>query len=266
MRKIFISADIEGITGVTGWCETRYGGQGYDAACRQMSLETAAACRAALDAGYEVVVKDGHEDGLNIDANLLPKGTQLIRSWMSDPYAMMAGLDQSYDGAIYIGYHAKAWSNDSPLTHTIEDYLFNWIKVNGELASEFSLNALLADEMSVPSIFLSGDKGICDDAKSLYPSMETVAVKHGTGNATWNIHPEEAIALIEDGVKKALAAKHQSKPLANEYRMEINFKKHQKARHASWYPGAKQIDSNTVEIIAKTPTDLAIARMFMTGV
>lgn len=49
MRKIFISADIEGITGVTGWCETRYGGQGYDAACRQMSLETAAACRAALD-------------------------------------------------------------------------------------------------------------------------------------------------------------------------------------------------------------------------
>ena len=96
MRKIFISADIEGITGVTGWCETRYGGQGYDAACRQMSLETAAACRAALDAGYEVVVKDGHEDGLNIDANLLPKGTQLIRSWMSDPYAMMAGLDQSY--------------------------------------------------------------------------------------------------------------------------------------------------------------------------
>lgn len=264
--KIFISADIEGITGVTGWCETRYGGQGYEEACRQMSLETAAACRAALELGYEVIVKDGHEDGLNIDAGLLPKGTQLIRSWMSDPFAMMAGLDESYDGAIYIGYHAKAWSDDSPLTHTIEDDLFNWIKVNGELASEFSLNALLADERGVPSVFLSGDKGICDDAKSLYPSIETVAVKCGTGSATWNIHPQESIDLIETGVKRALSVKHAPRPLAETYHMEINFKKHQRARNASWYPGARQIDSNTVEITAKTPTDLAVARMFMTGV
>ena len=37
--KIFISADIEGVTGVTDWRETRYGGQGYEQACEQMSLE-----------------------------------------------------------------------------------------------------------------------------------------------------------------------------------------------------------------------------------
>ncbi len=264
--KIFISADIEGITTVTGWCETRYGGQGYEDARRQMSLETAAACRAALAAGYEVVVKDGHENALNIDAALLPKGTQLIRGWMTHPFAMMAGLDESYAGVIYIGYHAKAGTNASPLTHTIEDDLFHWVKVNGELASEFSLNAMLADALGVPSMFLSGDKGICEDAQRLYPSIETVAVKEGIGNATWNIHPEEAIARIENGVRNALSAKHQPNPLAEAYHMEINFKAHQKARHAAWYPGAKLLDSHTVEITAKTPEELAIARMFMTGV
>ena len=36
--KVFISADIEGVTGVTTWCETEYGGEGYEAACRQMTL------------------------------------------------------------------------------------------------------------------------------------------------------------------------------------------------------------------------------------
>ena len=42
--KIFISADIEGVTGVTQWEETEHGGKDYEMARRQMSLEAAAAC------------------------------------------------------------------------------------------------------------------------------------------------------------------------------------------------------------------------------
>ena len=30
--KIFISADIEGVSGITSWEATRYGGKGYEAA------------------------------------------------------------------------------------------------------------------------------------------------------------------------------------------------------------------------------------------
>lgn len=41
-KKIFISADIEGVSGITSWAATEYGGKGYEKACRQMSLETAA--------------------------------------------------------------------------------------------------------------------------------------------------------------------------------------------------------------------------------
>ncbi len=140
--KIFISADIEGINGVTAWSETVYGGKGYEAACQQMSLETAAACRAAIAAGYKVVVKDGHEDARNIDANLLPRGVELIRGWMKSPYGMMAGIDETYAGAIYIGYHARGYSDASPLKHTIEEPLYNWIKLNGRMATEFTLNSM----------------------------------------------------------------------------------------------------------------------------
>lgn len=88
----------------------------------------------------------------------------------------------------------------------------------------------------------------------------------GIGNAAWNIHPGDAIEKIEEGVKKALEANIGLMPIEEEYKMVINFKEHQSARNASWYPGAVQIDSNTVEYTAKTPWELSVARMFMTGI
>ena len=36
-KKYFISADLEGITDVTAWCETEKGEDGYEASCLQMS-------------------------------------------------------------------------------------------------------------------------------------------------------------------------------------------------------------------------------------
>ena len=261
--KIFISADIEGVTGVTDWRETRYGGQGYEQACEQMSLEVAAACRAAMAAGYEVVVKDGHEDALNIDARLLPAGTQLLRGWMCTPLAMMAGLDDTYSGVIYIGYHSGAYTNTSPLRHTVEDQWFQWVKINGVYASEFMINAQLADYFKVPSIFISGDKGICETAKSLYPYIETVSTKTGIGGGTWNMHPQDVVRAIEEGVAKALTKPQQARPLAPAYELLINYKEHTRAQNASWYPGARLIDPYTVAYSAKDPFEMAIARSFI---
>ena len=37
--RVFISADIEGVTGTTAWDETEIGRPGYEAACKQMTAE-----------------------------------------------------------------------------------------------------------------------------------------------------------------------------------------------------------------------------------
>ncbi|MGN0168385.1 MAG: M55 family metallopeptidase, partial [Acetatifactor sp.] len=264
MKKIFISADLEGCSGVTAWCETEIGQPGYQEARRQMSLEVAAACRAAIAAGYEVVVKDSHDSGRNIDANLLPRGVQLIRGWMNSPLSMMGGLDETFAGAMYIGYHSPAGSNTSPLAHTMDNNKFNWLKINGNLVSEFDIHALLADEMGVPSLFLSGDKGICLRAETVYPGIGTFSTKEGIGGATWSVHPEEAIEGIEKTVEKALKNPAKVRPLEDSYTLVICFKNHRDARSASWYPGAEQLDEYTVSYTASTPFELATARMFMT--
>ena len=95
MKKLFISADLEGVSGVSSWEETRYGRPGYDAACRQLTREVAAACRAAQELGYTVLVKDGHEDARNIDPTGLPRGVLLHRGWQNEPAAMMCVLMQA---------------------------------------------------------------------------------------------------------------------------------------------------------------------------
>lgn len=264
--KVFISADIEGVTGVTSWCETEYGQDGYEAACQQMTLEVKAACEAAIELGFEPVVKDGHGSARNIDMNQLPRGTQLIRGWMCSPYGMMAGIDETFDAVIYIGYHSPEGMNTSSLAHTTEHEWYNWVKINDRLASEFSMNALMAADFGVPSVFISGDQGICDHAIEYCDDIETVATKKGIGNATWNRHPLETVEMIKDGVKNALLKKHKLHFIEDEYKMDMYFKEHQQARAASWYPGAELLESNIVRYTSKDVRQLMIAKMFMSEI
>ena len=242
-KKIFISADIEGVSGITSWAATEYGGKGYEKACRQMSLETAAACRGAIRAGYLPVVKDGHEDAMNIDHDLLPQEAELISGWACTPLSMLAGLDESFAGNIYIGYHAAARTSGSPPQHTCEDYLYNWF---------------------VPSLLLSGDACICEEAQRDYPGIVTVPTKRGLGDATWNIHPQKVVEQIEAAAYEVLSKPlPEPRPLADHYTMTVCYKEFQKAMAASWFPGVKKIDDFTVTYAADRPTELSRCRYFI---
>ena len=79
--RFFISADIEGVTGINSWDETNKNNADYGEFRKQMTREVAAACEAAFAAGAtDIVVKDAHDSGRNILASELPKGVQMIRS------------------------------------------------------------------------------------------------------------------------------------------------------------------------------------------
>lgn len=263
--KLFISADIEGVTDVTGWSETNYGEKGYEEACRQMTLETAAACEAALEEGYEVVVRDGHGDARNVIASSLPQGVKLIRGWMATPASMMSGLDDTFDGVMYIGYHAPAGCNQSPLAHTVSGSKFMEIRINGQTVSEFSMNSMWADYRKVPSLLITGDEEICRQAQTEYPGIEICPVKRGIGSGTYNLHPQDAISKIKTMAKKALCEKAQLRNLPDHFRLELVFRKHADARSASWYPGAELVDAHTVAFESEDYFKMSVAFMFMSG-
>lgn len=171
--KLFISADIEGVAGISQWNETETG-PWYDYFCQEMTREVAAACEGALAAGVkEIYVKDGHHSACNLIPHLLPKEAVLNRGWSGDGYGMMSGVQDDVDFAIMIGYHSASYSNRNPLSHTSESFIRKF-EINGELASEFLINRYTCALFDVPVIFISGDEGICEEAQKIDRSFTSV--------------------------------------------------------------------------------------------
>lgn len=247
--KIFISADIEGITGVAHWDETEKTKADYEEFAHQMTLEVKAACEGAIDAGAsEIWVKDAHDSARNIDHNLLPRNTRLIKGWSGHLYSMVQGLDESFDALIFIGYHSAGGTNTNPLAHTMNTNIDS-IKLNGEYASEFLLHSYIAAQIGIPVVFLSGDLGLCKEVERVNNNITTVPVKEGIGNATVNIHPQLALELIRDGVKSSLKndIKLCNVELPKEFKLEIRYREHITATRKSSYPGTTQTEPKIVE-------------------
>jgi D-amino peptidase len=133
--KIYISADIEGVAGITHWDEATKTETSYQAYREQMTRELVAACEGAVAAGAtEIWVKDAHWTGRNLITAELPERVRLIRGWSGHPYGMVQELDDSFHALLMVGYHAAAGSDTNPLAHTITLGVTS-IKINGQLAS-----------------------------------------------------------------------------------------------------------------------------------
>ncbi len=263
--KIYISADIEGVTGVTHWDETEKSQVDYKEFAHQMTLEVKAACEGAINAGAnEIWIKDAHGTGRNIDHNLLPKNTKLIRGWSGHIFSMAQELDETFDAVIFIGYHSAGGTNTNPLSHTMSLEV-DYIKLNGEILSEFLMHSYIAGYLKVPVVFLSGDLGICDEAKKINEHIVTIPVKEGIGNSTVNIHPQLAVELIKDGVEEILNRNLYlcNIKLPEKFELEIRYKEHADAYKKSFYSNVKQIDSKTIRFISKDYMEVLKAIEFL---
>ncbi len=239
--KVYISAEIEGITGVTHWDEADRQNPDNKEFKEQMTAEVSAACEGALQAGAEEIwVKDAHSSARNLIAARLPRQTFLIRGWSGHPFSMVQELDESFDALLMIGYHSRAGSGANPLAHTNSGRIAS-LKINGHCASELLIHTHTAAYVNVPLIFVSGDEGLCEEAASLIPEIKTLAVKRGLGDATINIHPHTAIEKITEGVQGALQGDISKCRLSlpEHFTVEIAYKEHAMARKASFFPGAE---------------------------
>ncbi|MCH8254506.1 MAG: M55 family metallopeptidase, partial [Gemmatimonadetes bacterium] len=200
--KVFISVDMEGITSVTNREDASRSGKDYDYFRRIMTKEANAAIEGALAGGAtEIVVRDSHGSARNLLPDLLNESARLIRDWSGGPKGMMEGIDQSFDAAIFIGYHAKAGTPDALLEHTSSGNVMDFA-INGVSMPEMGYNALIAGSYGVPVVFVAGDKPLCEQAMGLLGNVETVAVKEGIGAAALSLHPEVAHARIRSGVER----------------------------------------------------------------
>jgi len=245
--KIYISCDMEGISGVVHWDDTgREGQEDYQRFRKLMTLEANAAVEGALLGGAtEVVVNDSHGGMRNIMLEDFHKEARLITG-STKFMSMMEGLDASYNAAIFIGYHARAGAR-GVLSHTYTGQVLEY-RVNGEIMGETGMNAMVAGAFGVPVIFLSGDSTVTSEAKRLLGNIQTVAVKEAaTRYAAKCLHPEKARELIRAGVQEALKSPR-PKPLvaSKPVTVSVKFSNSGQADGASVLPHSKREDDLTV--------------------
>lgn len=251
LDRIFISSDIEGTCGICHWDETELGKTEYEPFRRQMTAEVSAACEGAFAGGCDdILIKDAHDSARNLLPTELPQNIQIFRGWGSDIHSMMSGIDASFAGAIFTGYHSPSNFDTSPLAHTMNTQNCS-IKINGIQTSELVINAFVCAMYDVPLLMVAGDVGVCEQAKRLNPNIYTVPVQRGCGNGTISIHPAESVRryreTAEKAVREGIANPDKFKiDMPNKFDVEVEFVKHAKARRASFYPGVRQTGARSV--------------------
>ena len=99
--KVFVSIDLEGISGVFREAQTdELGSAEHRAACELMRGDLDAALAGCADAGVaEVVVCDAHYESTNLGVEGLADNVTLISGTTAD-LSMMEGIDASFDAAL----------------------------------------------------------------------------------------------------------------------------------------------------------------------
>jgi len=249
--RVYISVDMEGITGIVN-AEQTGAGPDYNIARKWMAEDVNAAILGALDAGAtEIVVNDSHGTMRNILLNDLHPAATLITG-SPKPMGMMEGIDGTFDAALLIGYHAKAGTADGVLDHTISGGTVYSIKINGTEMPELGINALVAGSYGVPVVMVSGDNAVCGQAREILgEKVVTAQVKEAVGRyAAKTLSFEKARQLIRQQAKSAIEKRKEMKPFKvnGPYTFQLAYLRSSQADNAMSIPGVKRLDARAVQI------------------
>jgi D-amino peptidase len=204
-KRVYVSVDLEGISGVNGDDQTSAGQPEYGRARKLMAEDANAAIRGAFDGGAtEVVVNDSHGGQRNLLPEDLDPRARLI-SHSFKRYGMMEGLDDSFDAIIFVGYHAKADSPRGLFAHTGSGVIRD-LQINGRSVGEGGMNAALAMWYGVPVVAVSGDDVAVAQVKESVPGVKTVAVKRAINMRAAELKPlQQARREIQEASREGVA-------------------------------------------------------------
>jgi D-amino peptidase len=263
--RCYISADIEGVTGIAHWNEATEGRPGYEIFRSRFENEVSAVCAGAIagGAGY-LLVQDAHDSARNLNPEAFPLPVTLSRGWSGHPHAMIQDMDSSYDAFMMVGWHSGAGSGGTPLAHSMHTGLTQ-MQLNGCDATEFRLHAWLAAELGVPSVFLSGDAHLCKQARDWIPSIITVETHDCQGGAVRSKHPAYVRELMKESAQEAMAlsASIEAPSLPKVFELKIRYAKDADAFKASFYPGAKRSAPHCVDFEGGSMKEIFQAMLFL---
>ena len=253
--KIYISSDMEGVVGAVTGEQMGPSGFEYQQFREFMTAEVNAAIEGARSAGAgEILVADSHGNGQNLLIDKLPKDVKIVRSWPR-PLDMVGGLDDSFDGVIFLGYHASSDNLTGVRAHTFSSGRLTSVKLNGTPVTEGAWNAAIAGELGVPVIMVAGDDAAVEEVSSLVGNVEGAVVKWALSlHSAKTLQPEAAYDLIREKAARAVKNIKKYKPyrVKNPATVDLGFKNYSPVELLSYLSLFERTGSHTIRFSAKT--------------
>lgn len=258
--NVYVSVDIEGITGVVHSDMMMPSEREYDRGRRLMTGDANAAIEGLVQAGADyILVCDGHGPMRNLLFEELHPAAYLITgSGDAKPACQLEAADsRPFDAALLIGYHAMAKTPYAIHPHTIAGGAVAELRINGRPHGETGLNAAILGALGIPVVMVTGDTTTMAEARSfLGDAIETVAVKEARGrNAAICRPPSATRPEITAAAARALENRGKVQPYTPErpMRLEVDFLNMQQCDRASRTAGVEQTGPVSILIPGDDP-------------
>lgn len=266
--KIYISADMEGVVGAVTDEQLGPDGFEYQRFRQFMTDEVNAAIDAARAAGAtEFLVSDSHGNGQNLLIEQLPDDVTVIRSWPRE-HSMMAGIDDTFDGVIFLGYHASTDNPRGVRAHTMSSANITSVRLNGRTMTEGSINAAIAGQYGVPVIMVSGDDIAVAENQVIIGNIEGAVLKWSSGfHSGRTLTPEAAYEVIRTRTKSAIDRIGEFQPyvLDTPITLELSLKHYRPVELLGYLPKVERISSHTIRFVGEDITEVSNFLQFVTS-
>jgi D-amino peptidase len=264
--KVHISVDMEGVAGAVTGDQLGPAGFEYGRFRDFMTREAIAAVDAAKAAGAsEIVVADAHGNGENLLIEQFPADVRIIRSWPRR-LGMVAGIDDSVDAAIFIGYHAGTNNPTGVRAHTFSSANLTRVALNGTNVTEGSWNAAIAGHFGVPIVMMSGDDAAIAEVRKAVGNIEAAETKRSLGfHSALTITPQASYDLIRQRVRAALGRASEFKPMKVQtpVTVDVGFKNYLPSEVLAYLPLFERTDSHSVRFRAKDMVEASAIMSFI---
>lgn len=246
--KVYISADMEGATGVVHPSHLSPPHPEYERLRRVWTEDINAVIAGALEAGADqVLVNDAHSSMLNLLPEVLDPRAGYVLGYLK-PGNQMQGLDRTFDAAILFS-HARAGEAGGVLSHTYLLGYVHHIRLNGRPAGEMTFNMAWAGLYGVPVVLVVGDAAAAAEASELIEGVHTVVTKVGLDPVAAEFPPVETVRRrLREGARSAVEGRVGIRPwvLPGPFALEIEFSHPSMAHLVSFIPGVERADGRTV--------------------
>ena len=201
----------------------------------------------------EISIFDGHDFGGNLIAKDLDPSANYLSGGWSDTLGKLISTEAlaKYDALVLVGHHSQSGTVNGFYAHTVNPDVA--LRLNDQPVGEIELAAWLAGHFGVRTIMVSSDEAGVNEAKTLLPGIETVAVKKKTDSGIECFPLEKVYTQLEETAFNALSKLEKHKPyvLPSPITVDILYKLPKLAENMALFPGYERKDERTVTYEAK---------------